>query len=228
MDDLRLILLLLGAGVILGVYAWTRVQSGKSAGGKPARTKAEPTISTFRDEPDANAVEEELQRMQRAMSGGENNPPPAAQTAAELGAGEQLIVISVVAGQDKPFEGDALDKAFTNNDLRYGDKQIFHRMIHHAGTYLSVFGVANMVKPGDFGDGDLNGFQTPGITLFLQLPGPQDTVEAFDDFVQTAERLAVELGGQLMDRKHCVITHQALMAMRDNLARSSLKPQIAS
>ena len=52
--------------------------------------------------------------------------------------------------------------------------------------------------------------------------------EAFDDFVQTAERLAVELGGQLRDQKHCVITHQELMQKREQLAASQLHARVAS
>jgi cell division protein ZipA len=239
MDDLRLILLLVGAGVILGVYAWTRLQSGAGKRIKDrVRARTAPSINSFSEEPDDSAVQEELQRMQRAMHGPEETeaavaaadsaPAGVADSAPDQGMDEQLIVVSVVAGQEKPFAGDALGKAFANNELRFGDKGIYHRMVHHSGVYQPVFGVANMVKPGDFGDGDLRGFQTPGVTLFLQLPGPQNALEAFDDFVHTAERLAVELGGQLMDRKHCVVTHQALMAMRDGLVRSNLKSQIAS
>jgi cell division protein ZipA len=223
MDDLRLILLLVGAGVILGVYVWTRIQ--RRAAARPARPKSEPVINSRTEEPDDVAVQQELQRMQKVMSGAESSP--GSEPVAGAG-GELIIVVSVVAGEGKPFDGEALGKAFANNDLRFGDKGIFHRMMHRSGEDLSVFGIANMVKPGDFGDAGLLGFETPGITLFLQLPGPQDSLVAFDDFVQTAERLAVELGGQLRDEKHCVITHQTLMAMRDSIARARLKPQIAS
>ena len=81
---------------------------------------------------------------------------------------EQLIVVSVIAGEDKPFDGDALNKAFTNNDLRFGDKGIFHRVIHQAGEYVSVFGVANMVKPGNFEIDAMEEFATRGLTMIMQ------------------------------------------------------------
>lgn len=146
-----------------------------------------------------------------------------AETSAEAGAEEDLLVISVVSVSGEPFSGDALARAFANNKLFYGERAIFHRFLRQGGEDRSVFGVANLFKPGHFGNGELEGFETPGITLFLELPAPVDGLKAFDDFVQTAERLAVELGGQLQDREHCIITHQALMQKREVLARSRLR-----
>lgn len=215
MDDLRLILLLLGAAVIGAVYAWTRFQSRE----KPAVPRQEPTGKTHSlDEPDDVAIQQELERMQRVMNN-QQNP---------VEADDSIIVISVVAPEEQPFGGEALGKALDNNDLVYGEKAIYHRHVRRNSEDLPVFSLANMVKPGDFGNGDLQGFSTPGVTLILQLPGPVDSLDAYDDFVQTAERLAVELGGQLQDQKHCVITHQALMQRREKLAASRLQSRAAS
>jgi len=219
MDDLRLILLLAGAAVIAGIYAWTRFQAlPKKRGSRPVGRHRQPS-----DAPDEAAIEQELQRMAEAMSGERTEASAAAD-----GETEQLFVISVVAAPGQPFSGEMLSKAFANNELCFGDKAIFHRLVRRDGVDVPVFGIANMVKPGDFGSGGLQGFSTPGITLFLQLPAPVDGLEAFDDFVQTAERLAVELGGQLQDQKHCIITHQALMQKRETLARSRVRTPIAS
>lgn len=220
MDDLRLILLLVGAGVVAGIYVWTRYQSrpvNRSSKSKLSGTAGQP----HSDEPDDAAIQQELARMEQVMSGQE--PEQQAVTDKEL-----LLVVSVVAAADQPFSGDTLRKAFANNGLQLGDKAIFHRLTRRDGEDLSVFGVANMVKPGDFGSGDLEDFSTPGISLFLQLPTVIDGLKAFDDFVHTAERLAVELGGQLQDQKHCVITHQALMQIRENIASSRLHTRVAS
>ena len=84
------------------------------------------------------------------------------------------------------------------------------------------------VWPGTFSPDDMEFFLTPGVTLFLQLPGPVDGVEAFDDFVHTAERLAVELGGELRDEKRCVLTHQALMQVRESIVKDRLHRRTAS
>ena len=221
MNDLRLILLLFGAGVIAAVYAWTRFNSLKK---KSAHRTGPVSSGHAIDEPDDAAIQQELERMQNVMDGKE---PPAAQNATGL-QDESIIIISIVAPEGEKFSGDALQKALHKNDLQHGDKRIFHRLVRRNSVDEPVFSLANMVKPGDFGNGDLRGFSTPGVTLFLELPGPVESIEAFDDFVQTAERLAVELGGQLHDQKHCVITHQALMQMREQLAETLLHTRAAS
>jgi cell division protein ZipA len=222
MDDLRLILLLIGALVILGIYAWGRFQTMPR---KPRKRSA--TAARRRSEaPDDEDIREELQRMQVEMSSAAAEQASATTETGSLA--EPLLVLSVVAGAERPFTGSALRKAFANNGLIYGDKSIFHRLVRKRGEDISVFGVANMLKPGNFATRDLAGFSTPGITLFLQFPAPIDGLEAFDDFVQTAERLAVELGGELQDSMRNVITHQNLMQKREQLAASHLRAPLAS
>ncbi len=217
MDYLRLILLLIGVVVIAGVYAWGRFQGERKL---PNRRAAASALRQQADDdtPGDALIERELERMQQTMSDQSAVAAPAA--AIEM---EELVVISVIAAAGEVFPGEALARAFANNKLCYGDKAIFHRILRQAGSDVSVFGVANLYKPGDFGNGDLDGFETAGITLFLELPAPIDGLQAFDDFVHTAERLAVELGGQLHDHKRCVVTHQALMQKREVLARSRLR-----
>ncbi len=214
MDDLRLILLLFGAGFVAVVYIWTRYQSRR----QQSLYRTEPTgTSRVVDEPDDAAIQQELERMQRVMDGQEQTPAPLSSTKSEP---ERMYIISVVAAAGQTFNGDALLKALTGNGLQFGDKGIFHRLVQQGNESQSVYGLANLVKPGDFGTGDLRGFSTPGMTLILQLPGPMESIKAFDDLMQTAERLAVELGGQLRDQEHCLVTHQTLMQKREQLVAS--------
>ncbi|MFQ5642342.1 MAG: cell division protein ZipA C-terminal FtsZ-binding domain-containing protein [Thiogranum sp.] len=219
MDDLRLILLLFGAGVILAVFVWTRFQN------RPRKTTADCSDPTLRqretDEPDEEAIAQELARMEQVMSGSESGRVTATNS-------ERLLIISVVAPQGGVFSGDALYKSLQNNKLQFDERGIYQRVTVSAGRQEAVFGVANLVKPGAFPAEDMRGFSTPGITLFLQLPGPLDPVEAFDDFVHTTERLAVELGGELQDQKQCVITHQALMQIREGIVEDRFLRRAAS
>jgi len=211
MDDLRLILLLIGAGIILVVYAWSRVQV------RPRKRSASRTPSIHShnlDDFDAADIEQELGRMERLVMDRDDEP--------EAPDPERLLIISVVAAQGGCFTGPALVKGFEHNRLRLDEHDIYSRMTIKTGKERPVFAVANMVKPGTFPVSDMEVFTTPGLTLFMQLPGPLDGVEAFDDFVHTAERLAVELGGELRDEKHCVLTHQALMQVRESIVEDRL------
>jgi cell division protein ZipA len=230
-DDLRLILLLIGAAVIIAVYGWSRLQARPR---KPARPRRSAKHHNS-DDLDAADIEQELGRMGRLVMEDEDDEEPVAedaQPAAETEplaqSGERLLVVSVVAADGGQFSGPALLNGFDNNKLRFGEHEIYHRVIIQSGRERPVFGVANMVKPGSFPASDMETFTTPGLTLFLQLPGPLDGLEAFDDFVQTAERLAVELGGELRDERHRLLTHQVLMQWRESIVEDRVHRRVAS
>ena len=143
--------------------------------------------------------------------------------AAEAAAPPGLIVVSVVAEPGYVFAGEALARALHNNRLRYGDQNIYHRALYVGHREQPVFSVANLVKPGTFPSDGMHDFETPGVTLFLPLPAPIDNLEAFDDFVTTAERLAVELGGELRDEQHSLLSHQRLMQVRSSVESGHLQ-----
>ena len=217
MDDLRLILLLIGAGIVLSIYAWSRFHSWPL---KSKSTRRPSVNGNSIEEPDDAEVEQELERMQQLVR--DEEPEAGGHDAG------RLQVISVVAPDGQTFAGEAIARAFDNNKLRFGEQGIYHRTTYISGRETPVFGIANLVKPGTFSPDEMEFFVTPGLTLFLQLPGPVDGVEAFDDFVHTAERLAVELGGELRDEKRCVLTHQALMQVRESIVRDRHHRRAAS
>jgi len=232
MDDLRIILLLTGAAFIAGVYLWTRLQQ------RPAKPKSRRTAAHFGDsdsgDDDAD-IAEELARMEKLVAERDSDSdsdwqdPPDSNAAPQASAGfnDRVLVISVIAEDDDPFPGDKLLRAFANNDLVHGKKGIYERHVQQAGRDVAVFGVANLVKPGTF-PRDMPAFTSPGVTLFLQLPCAISSLEAFDDFVNTAERLAVELAGELRDEKHQLLTHQALMQVREQIAEAQARSRVAA
>lgn len=226
MNELRVVLLLLGIAVIAGVYGWTRYK--QRARPAPVARRA-PVRRPPDDELDSAEIEQELARMGQLLTEQESESEEApgaapqagpAQEASGAAAGEQLIVVSVVSEAGAQFEGNALSRAFQHNKLKFGEHHIYHRMVFRDNREQPVFSVANLVKPGSFPSRDMEAFTTPGVTLFLQLPGPVEALEAFDDFVKTAERLAVELGGELRDERHQLLTHQVLMQVRESVAKN--------
>jgi cell division protein ZipA len=227
MDDLRIILLLTGAAFIAGVYLWTRLQQ------RPARrAKRNAARATAHGDTDVADIEQELAHMEKLVAERDHDPDwhdPVEASSAQAAANpdEQIHVISIIAEEGAPFEGERLLKAFANNELVHGKKGIFERHVQQAGQDIAVFGVANLVKPGTF-PRDMPAFTTPGVTLFLQLPCAIGALDAFDDFMNTAERLAVELAGELRDEKHRLLTHQALTQVREQIAESQARSRIAA
>lgn len=224
MDNLRWILLLIGLGVIFAVYALTRYQiRRREAAGKPGRftETARPAPGSGAMENDAAAVEAELARMESLLRE-EKRPAAAANTntSRQEQDAEQLIVLSVMATAGEPFTGPALLRAFENTALQFSDRLIFQRV---SETGAAVYGVASAVKPGTFEPERMEQFTTPGLSLFLQLPGPVDGIMAFDDMLTTAERLAVELGGELQDQHHSVLSRQTVAHLREGIINARLR-----
>ena len=113
MNELRVILLLLGIAIIAGVYFWTRFKQ------RPRQVPAQrrtPVRRAVPDELDAAAIEQELTRMGQLLAeeetpDSEASPaepaPPGPDAEVEAPLGEQLVVVSVVAEPGAEFEGEA-------------------------------------------------------------------------------------------------------------------------
>lgn len=232
MSELRIILLLIGAGVIAGVYGWTRYQQSQRRSAVRTSSTNGTDYRIEQDEPDAADIQQQLARMEQLVSDRDSTQDNAIGDISDgsetESTAERLLVISIVAPEDQPFDGESLRKAFLHNKLRFSERGIYERLRLVGGREVPVFGIANLVKPGIFQPGDMTRFSTPGVTLFLQLPCAFNAVEAFDDFVKTAERLAVEVGGELRDERHAVLTHQTLMQVRENIAAAGFYPRAAS
>ncbi len=225
MDTLRWILLLIGLGVIFAVYAVTQYQiKRRQKAGEPVRPVKNSAKATAAVSGEDRAVDAELARMQNLIREEKADHLAAQKTKVKQTAAkqdsEQLIVLSVMATAGEPFKGPALIKAFDNTALQHSDVKIYQRLNEKAEP---VYGIASAVKPGIFDLNNIEQFTTPGLSLFLQLPGPVDGVTAFDDMLTTAERLAVELGGEIQDQNHSMLSRQMAAHLRDGIINASLQ-----
>jgi cell division protein ZipA len=57
-------------------------------------------------------------------------------------------------------------------------------------------------------------FTTPGVSLFLRLPGDVEGVRALDDMVGIARLLATELNGELRDETRSALSRQRIEHLR--------------
>jgi cell division protein ZipA len=115
------------------------------------------------------------------------------------------------------ISGSDLVVAAEKAGLEFGDRGIFHRMVtgkHEAGP---VFSMANMIKPGNFDMARIESLDTPGLTLFMALPGPLPALDAWEAMLPTAQRLAELLEANLQDEKHGALGRQGIAHIRDQL-----------
>ncbi|MFK7856032.1 MAG: cell division protein ZipA [Granulosicoccus sp.] len=125
----------------------------------------------------------------------------------------KIITLHVVAQPNTVIAGDQLLDVFERRGYHFGDMNIFHSM--HNGT--TVFSIAKMVEPGYFDVNDMQSFETPGITLFLQLPGPVPADVSFEVLISEAFEMANELGATVLDGDRSTLSKQTLQHMREGI-----------
>ncbi len=201
MAELRWLLLLIGIGVIVAVYVYTRY--------KPDIAERIRT-SPFRKEPRIGHSPGEVGQAAEAAT---VEALPA--VASEPG---KVIAIRLMCRNKSGFAAEELILVLRELGLRHGQFGIFHRMDEkEAEEGRAVFSVASLIEPGSF---DLTKIRTehyPGVSLFLALPGPRDGVDAFDDMLDLARELARRLEGDLLDEDGGTLSIQRERYMREEV-----------
>ena len=134
---------------------------------------------------------------------------------------EEIFVINVLARDGGAFNGAELFEVFTRNTLKFRDMNVFHRLDPASGDVR--FSVANGVEPGIFDLSDMASLETPAVSLFFRLPGPERPVDVLDDMVGVARDIGKSLGGDLKDENMSVLTGQTLSHFKQRMAEFSRK-----
>ncbi|AJR09600.1 cell division protein ZipA [Photobacterium gaetbulicola] len=130
------------------------------------------------------------------------------------------LVLNVHARNGELFRGSRLFNAFEQNHLIFGENSVYHRHADAAGTGPAIFSVTNMVHPAHFPQGGSESFETPGVAFYLMLPcevGRAD--QNFNLMLQTVQRIADSLGGDVLDHERNLITPHRISGYRDKAQR---------
>ncbi len=119
---------------------------------------------------------------------------------------EKYIQVHVLM-LEKPFPGQRLLEVLTESGMTFGEMDIFHKLDAQG---RAEFSLASAVEPGVFELPNIATFSTPGVTLFIRVHELRDPLRAFDDLLDVAQNIALELQGEVRDETRSVMTPQTI------------------
>ena len=208
MDGLRWLLLFFGVLVVAGVYLYSRRDKNSADDGDADLERVEPTLQIGEKVAAADASTGGVSELiDGDVAGGEE---PAENLP------QKIVTLRLVAHESSAFKGDDLILSLRGIGLRHGKFGIFHRYDGNDEN-RTVFSAASLVEPGSFDLANIKDQQIPGISLFLVLPGPIDSVEAFDLMMAAARALSQSLDGELLDESGSTLSIQRERYLREEI-----------
>lgn len=211
---LRLILVVIGAVFLIGLYLWEKQRAegtddeSRRERPAPSRGRHEPNLGRFRDD-DAFGGEDEAEDVgsddaqaglgRRGADADEAQEPasPKAEAQDTSAAGEQLLIQLYITSSGSAFSGEDILAAAERCKVRPGDMDIFHRTRGDVPGGEPLFSMANLVKPGVFPFDDMTEFASPGLAVFGQFQGEPSDLMVFDEMLDAARIMAELLGGDI-------------------------------
>lgn len=131
-----------------------------------------------------------------------------------------LTVVAVPIGQSS-FRGVDIEAAALDQNLEFSASGLLERYLPNDDPENAdrepIFSMAHLRKPGLFRPEELEELTTPGLLLFMNLPGPMEEMKALDLLLVTADQLALKLGGMICDERRKRLTNHGLMHMRNEV-----------
>jgi cell division protein ZipA len=184
----------------------------RRGGGRRPAAEARPTADPQEQAPETLDWLDSLDEEQAPVA--EEKPAPGR---LPRGIEPEVFMLNVIARKPEGFRGEDILHILLACDLRFGDMNFFHRHEFAAGRGPIQFSVANMMQPGVFDIDQMAELATPGLVFFLTLPGPEDMMKAFDYMLETAQAVARNLDGDVLDESRSAITRQTVEHSRQRI-----------
>lgn len=149
--------------------------------------------------------------------------PSSQKESLEISAPTDVLVMHVAGINGGNLNGSTLLNSILAAGFQHGDMQIFHRHIDPAGNGAILFSLANMVKPGHLSPDTMPDIVTPGVSLFMMIPSFGDDQQNFKMMLQSAQRIADDVKGVVLDDEHHMLTPQKIANYKDRIKKLAVK-----
>lgn len=155
--------------------------------------------------------------------------PAAGRSLQKVPEADKVLVISVVTRSEEVFNGRNLLQIVLACGMRFGEMQIFNRYEDGFDQGAIQFSMTNAMEPGVFDIDRMDELQTRGVTFFMSMEEPRDVMNAYECMLGTAEAVAKNLGGELLDENRSSMRTQTKEHYRERIRHfemRKLKPQL--
>ncbi|NJN47127.1 MAG: hypothetical protein HC808_12310 [Candidatus Competibacteraceae bacterium] len=121
---------------------------------------------------------------------------------------QMTLLLTVLAGREGAFSGSEILATAQDMGLRFHKSGVLDCLSEQAPGNKPVFSIAHLREPGVFDLNTIETLNTPGLLVFMHLPGPLEPSEALNFLLSHSQQLADELGGSVCDEHHNRLTTQ--------------------
>ncbi|MDF1762754.1 MAG: cell division protein ZipA C-terminal FtsZ-binding domain-containing protein [Oleibacter sp.] len=141
---------------------------------------------------------------------------------------ELVLVIHTIAKDPDGFHGEDILFLLNSCDLRYGEKDIFHRFEEADGEGCIQFSVAQMRNPGTFDPAIMAEERFGGLSFFMSLPGAKRPLEAYEAMTEMAQAVSRNLCADVLDGSHSAMTPQTIEHERQQILDYERQKRLAA
>ena len=236
-DLLRIVIIVVGAVVILGMILWGMFSNGSKRkrinfyDEKDPLENINPNLVVRTEDDDFDIVplsmgensdssiktrlnSEYLQEAQKNVADTNELGDEFQEQVTENIQLPTLLQLSIMSKSEQGFSGLQLLEAFESVGLIYGSVQVFERL----DEFNQVdYAVASMLEPGVFPADNWEAYFCPGVTFFMQPREVENAVAVFDEMIATIGQLSTVLKGDVLDQNQENLTENTLQQIKASL-----------